>query len=473
MRNLRSRLILSHILPLLVVLPVIGVLLVYLVETQFLLANSVNDLQRQAVLVAQVASSFPEIWLDNSRAQEFVTLISPRTNTKVMLLDPAGRLLVSSDPNDSSRIGQEVDSENIRRLKAGDTSAQFEYNESGLPDVIIPVVSRYRQLYGFVKLANPLSEVYARSMQLRLFMIGVVGGGLLLGIFLGLLLATDLERPLKRVTQAVTLLAESGQTTAIEEKGPREVRQLVKAVNYLVDRLKMLEQNRRRLLANLVHELGTPLGALYSGTQALLRGAANDPALRQELLEGMASEMMRLRSLLNDLAHLNDQATGSLELNLQTINLNEWLPGVVSAWKLAAEDKGLQWTMRLDDHLPALSIDLDRMAQAVGNLVSNAIRYTPRGGKIGIQVSADNGKVLITVEDSGPGISKDEQEKIFLPFFRGKAARRFSEGMGLGLSISRDLVQAHAGDILLESSAGKGSRFIIELPYAGHQDKER
>jgi signal transduction histidine kinase len=261
------------------------------------------------------------------------------------------------------------------------------------------------------------------------------------------------------------LLAESGQTNQIQEKGPREVRQLVKAVNYLVDRLKMMEQNRRRLLANLVHELGTPLGALQSGTQALLRGAADDPELRLELLQGMSSEMERLKILLTDLAHLNEQATGSLELNLQKINLPEWLPGMVGTWKAAAEEKGLEWTAQISSQLPVLAADPDRLAQAVGNLLSNAIRYTPPGGKILIQSGQEDGKIFIAVEDSGPGISNDEQEKIFIPFFRGKAARRFSEGMGLGLSITRDLVQAHSGEILVESTPGKGSRFIIELPY--------
>jgi two-component system, OmpR family, sensor histidine kinase BaeS len=111
-----------------------------------------------------------------------------------------------------------------------------------------------------------------------------------------------------------------------------------------------------------------------------------------------------------------------------------------------------------------VKMDPDRMAQALGNLLSNAIRYTPPGGKVVLSALAVEKDVLIQVNDSGPGIATEEQSQIFTPFYRGKAARRFSDGMGLGLTISKDLIEAHGGELKVESRPGQGSLFIICLP---------
>jgi len=499
MRSLRSRLILSHLLPILVLIPVIGVALVYLLETQFLLANYARELVRQAVLVADIAGGYTEIWFDPDRAQSFVRQVSPRVTAKVMLLDPTGRLLVSSDPNDSQFIGQVFAEENIRKLLEGG-EPQVSYRASEISDVVVPVVTSGNRLLGFVRLVNPLASAYQRSETLRQVTLWVLAGGLLLGVILAVVLATDLEKPLRRVTQAVLRLGEgdgtygSGQRGVPEpgksaelgppvsvntpaglplaEEGPEEVRLLSRAVNGLVERLRSLEESRRRLLANLVHELGTPLGALRSAIQALRGGADQDPELRAELLEGMDSEVSRLKNLLEELAHLHDQVLGSLELNIQTVNLAEWLPVTVGTWREAAQDKHLSWEVDVPSDLPDLQADPNRLAQALGNLISNAIRYTPEGGHIAIRaalheaVPPDGSRLAISVEDSGPGLHPDDQARIFSPFYRGRAARRFAEGMGLGLTIARDLIAAHGGELKVDSVPDKGSRFTIWLPIA-------
>jgi two-component system sensor histidine kinase BaeS len=108
--------------------------------------------------------------------------------------------------------------------------------------------------------------------------------------------------------------------------------------------------------------------------------------------------------------------------------------------------------------------DPDRIAQALGNLLSNAIRYTPSGGKVRVSASREGQTLVFLVQDSGPGISPEEQENIFQPLYRGKAAKRFSEGMGLGLPIARDLVQAHNGSISIQSAPGQGSQFKVSFP---------
>jgi signal transduction histidine kinase len=242
------------------------------------------------------------------------------------------------------------------------------------------------------------------------------------------------------------------------------MRVLAGSVNTLVDRLHNLEKSRRQLLANLVHELGRPLGAIRSAIQALLHGATKDTQLSNDLLTGMDEETIRLQRLLDDLAGLHDQVLGKLELTRSVVQLNDWLTSTLAPWEAAARQKGLRWEVHVPPALPVIVMDPDRMAQAMGNILSNATKFTPAGGKVTIAVNLEEGKLSLEVIDTGPGIPTEEQTKIFQPFYRGSQGRRIVEGMGLGLNIARDILIAHGGDIKVESAPGTGSRFTLQIP---------
>jgi len=217
-------------------------------------------------------------------------------------------------------------------------------------------------------------------------------------------------------------------------------------------------------LANLVHELGRPLGAIRSAIQALLHGADKDPQLSSDLLTGMDDETIRLQHLLDDLAGLHDQILGRMELNKTAVPLNDWLASTLSPWEADARQKGLDWEADVRSDLPIVSMDPDRMAQAMGNVLSNAIKFTPAGGKVSISADFQAGWFRIQVKDSGPGIPAEEREMIFQPFHRGSQGKRIVEGMGLGLSIARDILTAHGGEIKVDSTPGAGSSFSLEIP---------
>jgi signal transduction histidine kinase len=170
------------------------------------------------------------------------------------------------------------------------------------------------------------------------------------------------------------------------------------------------------------------------------------------------------------LAGLHDQVLGKLELNRSPVHLNDWLVSTLSPWEAAARQKGLTWAVDASPDLPIVMMDPDRMAQAIGNILSNAIKFTPAGGRVSTTIKTADSQLLIQIEDDGPGIPLNEQEKIFQPFIRGSQGRRIVEGMGLGLSIAREIVVAHGGDIKLESTPGVGSRFILEMPVDSQND---
>ena len=466
-RTLRSRLILSHILPLLVVVPLMGIALIYLLEELVLLPNLTAELKQQAALIVDLAEPQPSLWMDAAQAQAFVERVAARFTARLMLLDRAGNILASSDAADVDRVGQRLDQPDLARALSGEIAARQNYSshlQSDIADVLLPVVGADRQMNGVVRLSYQLTSVYEQFAALRWLVVGVLIVGLLLGAGAGWSLALNLQHPIEQITDAVDGLAREQASAPLPEPQPEEFARLVRAFNSLAERLHSLEEARHQLLANMVHELGRPLGALQSGVEALRRGADEDPALRHELLTGMDAEIHRLRRLLDDLSRHYDRALGPLELKRGSIELKGWLTLVLIPWHKAAEHKGLRWVVTLPiDPLP-IEIDPDRLAQAVGNLISNAIKYTPTGGAVSIAVTSDPVMAFIHVTDTGPGISPDDQAHLFEPFYRGQTARRFPQGMGLGLTIARDLVAAHGGRLDVTSTLGDGSHFTIGLP---------
>lgn len=463
LRSLRLRLILSNLLPLLIVLPFIGLLLVYLLETQGIVASVSRDLTRQAVLVADTAGLQPTIWMDQNSARAFLDRISPRLSARLMLLDSGGRVLASSDPSDQDLIGKIIFSGQYQSMN--NAGEQIIDVAEEAEEVVIPVIRADGLLLGFVRMDNPLSPFFERSIQLRQVALWVIGTGLIIGVLLGYLLSRDITRQLRTATQAVTNLATGKDLALLDGSGKLdEVGRLYAAFNTLVERLKSLEENRKRLLANLVHEIGRPLGSLRSAVHALKGGADRDRDLRSELLDGMDGELGRLDNLVGDLANLHNELAGTLIINRQAVEVAAWLHKITGTYREEAIARGQEWTCELANDLPVIHLDSELLTLAVQNLISNAIRYTPKGGKVLVKSWLDGDALRIDVVDTGPGIPADELQRIFEPFARGSSARRFSQGMGLGLTIARDMVEAHGGGINVDSEPGKGSNFQIRIP---------
>lgn len=468
--TLRQRLIVSHVLPLLIIIPVLGISLMYILETQILLPNLSVELVQEAAMIAELGRDYGSMWQNPGRAQAFVTRLDPLLGARIILLDSYGRILASNDPTYVRRLGQFLPDGGTAIALQGDISVQTAYSrnlQAEIADVFSPVIGPDRNVIGVVRLSHQFIGVQGLFLRLRYLILGILAAGLVLGTGVGWLLALNMERPLRGVTQAIFDLATTGkQMPPLAQRGPAEIRLLLGAVNNLVERLRSLEQARRQLLANMVHELGRPLGALRAAVQALHDGAIDDTSLRQELISGMLNEFNRLRRLLDDLAELHDQVLGTLELERGPIMLSDWLVQILPPWREAALRKGLRWETSIPSEEDlTLEADSDRLTQALGNLLSNAIKYTPPGGTVSVKTGLEQGCIWLQVSDTGPGIPAEEQPHLYTPFYRGPSTGRFPQGMGLGLTIARDLVAAHGGHLELETAPGQGSHFTIRLPF--------
>lgn len=464
MRSLRSRLVLSHILPLLVVVPLAGAVLSYVIETQVVLSQLALNLTERANLIVDALEDQPQIWGEPGQAQVFVTEMGDMVGGQIYLFNPSGVLIAAKATTDVHARGA-ADLEGLEIALSGHSSQVVYYSlfKPGA-QVLVPVLDARQALVGIVAVTQTLEGITSQIGRLRTLILVILVVELILGAVIGYTLANRLALPIGRAAEGAIDIADGKDIAPIPVEGPTEIKRLSASVNILAERLRILEETRRRSLANIVHEIGRPLGAIQSAVHVLLRGPGEDPQIRQELLEGIDGEINRMRPLLDDLSQLHGQVAGELKLDLQKVALSDWLPTVLLPWRAAALEKGVHWVAEIPPNLPTLNVDPDRMAQVIGNLVSNAIKYTPKGGSVLLAAGSDENETWVKVSDTGPGIVVQEQGRIFEPFYRSQQERRFPQGLGLGLTIARDLVDAHGGRLELNSIPGQGSQFTIYLP---------
>ncbi len=235
-----------------------------------------------------------------------------------------------------------------------------------------------------------------------------------------------------------------------------------------ISELRRLERVRRDFVANVSHELRTPLTAIQGFAETLLAGALDDRENRGRFLEIIRDQAKRLARLTDDLLKLSLIEAGRLELELQPVGVAGLLRACVETAQLKAEPKQLTVHVECPRDLPPARGDARRLQEVVENLLDNAVQYTPAGGRITVRAQAADGTVVITVADTGIGIPRADQERIFERFYRVDAARsRKVGGTGLGLAIARHIVEAHGGHIWVKSEVGQGSEFHLSIPAAG------
>jgi two-component system sensor histidine kinase BaeS len=301
----------------------------------------------------------------------------------------------------------------------------------------------------------------SRANLLRI--VGVTGLVLTVTVALSALLAVRLVRPLRALTAAARRPA--GDNVRVQVRGSDVVAVLAAAFNDLSERRERAEAQRRDMVSDVAHELRTPLTNIRSwleATQDGLATAVSDPALTTALL----GEALQLQRIVEDLQDLAAADAGRLPLLPERVRLADLLDQVHTAHEGAAEAAGVQLRTRTtgDPHLRA---DPVRVRQAVTNLLSNAIRYTPSGGTVTVTAREEGGRAVIVVADTGPGIAPHDLPHVFDRFWRAeKSRRRQTGGSGLGLAIVRQIATAHGGDVTATSTPGAGSTFTLRVPSA-------
>jgi len=305
-------------------------------------------------------------------------------------------------------------------------------------------------------LAN-LTSTLQLALPLGLAVLGLI-------IVIILLAIRGLRRisiPFDDLLEAAGRVAEGDYSTHVQEKGPPEVRSLVRAFNNMASRLHQVDEQRRNLLADATHELRTPLTIIQGNLEGIIDGVYQPTP---EHINTTLEETRLLARLVNDLQTLSLAETGQLPLHPTRFLLADLIDDLTSSFSSQAASLGIDLKTSMADKNQELTADYDRLNQVLSNLVSNALRYTPRGGTITINTEAIQNGTRITLHDTGSGIPAEDLPFVFDRFWRGDRSRSERTHSGLGLAIAKQLIRAHGGTIAAQSAVGSGSSFVIELP---------
>jgi len=284
-----------------------------------------------------------------------------------------------------------------------------------------------------------------------------------LAVALALAFGIWLARPFKRLERAIVGLGQNRLDEPIDIRGPADVRRVSQQLEWLRLRLTELDADKARFLRHVSHELKTPLAALREGVSLLEDGVtgALNPAQR-EVAQILQQNTLALQGQIEALLRFNAAAFEARELHRQRTPLLPLIEQQIEAQRLQWQGQGL--TVRAEGEPLVVTVDPTKLGTALANLLSNAIRFSERGGTITMAVSSAPGVARIEVSDAGPGIARDDRARIFEPFFRGERQPEHAvKGTGIGLSIVQEYIAAHGGSITLVPG-GPGARFLIELP---------
>jgi signal transduction histidine kinase len=319
------------------------------------------------------------------------------------------------------------------------------------------------RVYGALVAAKPKAELRERWTTLieRLTLAGFFG--IVVAGALAWYLSRRITEPVQKLSQAADNIA-GGLYEVPPVPGRGEIGHLADRFREMAGRLAEAEQQERNFLMSVSHELRTPLTAIRGHVEALREGVAQDEETREESLNVIAHEAGRLERLVGDVLDLAKLDTRRFTLLHEEVDMGHLLEQAYNAFAEEARRRDIDYRQDISAR-PVIVADGDRVLQIISNLLSNAFRWTPDGGRVELQLGAENGSVSVAVEDSGPGITPEEHERIFRPFWT-----RDGTGTGLGLAIARELAVAHGGRIRLESAPGEGARFELVLPVTPRND---
>jgi signal transduction histidine kinase len=403
---------------------------------------------------------------NSPRDSEAIDAISLARQAATGRLDrvPDGVMIVRLDPDGSTQIRGE-DLGELPRLRVdlprwgvvgANVFATVPTEDGGSVTALIHSPSR-----GFLGRLSATTG-FLQSVWWQFLLVGVVAASV--SLVVARQMARGMTQPLRDMAAAARRMEVGDYSVRVETKSRDEVGALAAAFNRMSEELEHLEQSRRDLVANVSHELKTPIAAIRAHLENLLDGVEHpDPAT----LGVMLAQVERLGRLVDQLLDLSRLESGEVPLRIEALPLQPLVDDLISEIDVALPGRGVDVRNRVPVDLPALSADRERVHQVLFNLVDNAVRFTPDGGSVTISARRRNGSVEVAVADTGAGIAAEHLPRLFERFYRADAARTRGEGgTGIGLAIARSVVEAHGGRISAESEPGRGSVFIFDLPSA-------
>jgi len=466
--SLRTRLILSYVLIIVLCLSIVAASLIVLLGPQInrmamaRLAETTRLIyvQFRAAAIGQLPLN--QVW---ANLQE----MSQETGAYIFLLDAQDIIIRQAIPEDSSWIPPsklEIEKPLVNRIAAyrGTYAA---------PDgkIFLFVAQPVTGLFRAPNTTNPETLVLAIPQREALaiwadFAKPFLWAGLValaVSILIAVALARSVYIPIRRVTNAAEEIARGNYEQEVPVDGPKEVEGLAKSFNQMSKQVKHSQQMLRDFVADVSHELRSPLTSIKGFAQAMVDGTAKGKEAQLKAVTVIEDESKRMMRLVEELLEFSRLESGQVIMVKEPVDLKELLQQCHDIFSMHAEEKGIKLKTDIEP-LPPVIGDIDRLEQVFSNLLDNALKHTPAGGDVSIVARHPNPNFAeISITDTGPGIPAEQMRHVFERFYRADPSAG-KAGAGLGLAIARQIVLAHRGDIMAKSTLGKGTQFVVRLP---------
>jgi signal transduction histidine kinase len=453
--SLRSRLWLSYAFLIVTALSMVAVILFFsLLRSPVLYRQTLEQLNAVQQVVIEPGQDAPSLF---SAAQEASAKFGVR-----ILLYSQDKQLIWDTSNDAAIVFPAARRPAFNKLPLArdENGSAWLYAEQRLADKSILLVVAPRPRFSLWNLfTDDLVPIFLQS--------GLIA--LLLSLFVAFVFSRWLADPLQKLIVAARGMP-SAEVRPVELHGPHEVQELMRAFNAMVSRTQASQKSQRDFVANVSHELKTPLTSIQGFSQAILDGTAQTDAERKQAAQVIHDESSRMHRLVLDLLDLARLDSGTADITMTPVNIHALLKAVTEKFTPQSQAANVQIRLLGERNLPVLLGDGDRLSQVFTNLVDNALKFTPQGGSIDLQVSVLKEEILVSVVDNGVGMSAEVQAHVFERFYQGDASRSRHErrGAGLGLAIAHEIVLAHGGRINVRSAPGEGTVFEVFLPLTKH-----
>lgn len=458
-KNLRNRLSLSYIFITMICVALISILSHFFLENQFRNYVIQERERENKIIVAAISRQYSDSENFNVEAIQNIGAGAIENGLFITVKDASNKVIWDAETYNNIKC-EEVKTRLISTMEELFPKWEGEYDKDEYPivngsnKVGTISVGHYGPFY-----YDENDIMYSKTLNKILIGVGVASLCCALG--LGLIMAEGLSRPILKVINMAEMISKGDYSQKIEKKSNiEEIDKLTTTINSLGNSLHEQEKLRQRLTRDVSHELRTPLSTLQSHMEALIDGIWEPTP---ERLISCHEEILRLKRLVGDLEKLAQYESENLVLNKIKFNIGEVVKNIVLNFEKEFLNKGVALIFHEKDITSYL--DKDKISQVVVNLISNALKYTPKGGKAEVKISEDEKYIKLSVNDTGIGISQDDLPYVFERFYRVDESRnKLTGGAGIGLTISKSIVNAHGGSITVDSIINKGTNFIVKIP---------
>ncbi|KJR45495.1 Phosphate regulon sensor protein PhoR (SphS) [Desulfosporosinus sp. I2] len=464
MKTIFTKLVGSYILIVVISLVVIGVSLSFMFNN-YLFEQKERELIIKGQDMAQVVKPF---LVEKEDPHDFVNManrLDLNLGTEVWVVDKKGAVIATA-ANHEYCEGNYLEASELKKMQSGSISVykgKSQYFQEPVIRVIIPIIQE-EKVIGAIVLYSPIQGINKALASLSQLVLTAGIISLAIAFLIGIILSRRLSRPILTITEASTLIAKGQkQVTVPTDTSIEEINQLGKTFNDMSSKVEANEERMKEFVANVSHELRSPLTSIKGFIEALIDNKGKTPEAQQRFLTIINDETDRLSQLVNDLLILS-RSEEEIFLKPEEIELKKFIEDVLTSFQPRAEENSITMEVISEETSIFLKIDLNSLKQIIVNLVDNALKYSTQGGNVSISLKESAEMISISISDSGLGIPERDLPHIWDRFYRvDKDRSRETGGTGLGLAIVKQLTEKNGGQVEVESVLGKGSVFSVRF----------